>query len=182
MAVTTAVANAVAQFKYQTEQQQVATRAAISPCKYCHGTFDMYGLVLDGYDNTAKTRTMETVLDMNGNPMMVPVDPHSTLPASLGGGPVTDAIDMAQKLAASDTFPTCLARNILQYAMSELDTSDIEMPTPPADPNNPYPPLSAAGCAALDVAARYKGASGKTFTDMMSATVNSPSFALRSQQ
>ena len=168
-----------ANLPHETAQEQVATRVATSTCKYCHASIDPFGLALDAFDDIARWRTTEPVLDANGNAVMKPVDPHTRLPDWLGGAPVTGAADMAQKLAASDVFTDCLARNALQLAMAEYDTSAVEMPSPPVDPADPYPPPTSAGCAALDVAARYGSGAGKTFSDLWNATVTSPGFALR---
>jgi len=173
-AVLAAVAAAKMAFDTQTAQEQVAFRASHEPCHSCHGNFDMYGLVLDGYDNVGRTRTNVSLSDGMGGTVMKPVDSHTALPPSFGGAPVSNAVDMAQKLAALDSFASCQATTILQNAMAEFDTSAVEMPTP----GDVSP--AAAGCASLDVAGRYTKASGKTFADMVRASVQSPAFFLRS--
>jgi hypothetical protein len=99
----------------------------------------------------------------------------------MGGAPVANAVDMAQKLAGSDVFTNCMSSTLLQEAMAEYDTSAVEMPTPPDPTNNPFA-AHAAGCAALDVSARYKSNSGQNFSDMVKAVALSPSFAIRAAQ
>jgi hypothetical protein len=103
----------------------------------------------------------------------VPIAYTATLPPTLGGGPVVDAVDLAQKLAASDVFTHCEMQAALQLAMGDINTAYVEMPTPPDV--NP----SAAGCAVLAATQSYSGASGQTFSDLLRAAVVSPTFLLR---
>jgi hypothetical protein len=169
-----AIKNAGALFDFQTEQQQVDYRKSIAVCASCHGNFDSYGLVLDGYDNLGVTRTTEPVKDMTtGVVSQVPIAYTATLPPTLGGGPVVDAVDLAQKLAASDVFTHCEMQAALQLAMGDINTAYVEMPTPPDV--NP----AAAGCAVLAATQSYSGASGQTFSDLLRAAVVSPTFLLR---
>jgi len=172
--IADAVSAARANFESQTEQEQVATRKAVPLCTSCHGNFDSYGLVLDGYDNLGAVRTTEPVKDAtSGNIVQVPVDPSATLPPTLGGGPVANAVELSQALAGSEMFLYCQARTALQLAMADVNTAYVEMPTPPD-----ITP-AANGCAAIDVGKRYKSASGKTFADLLRAVAASPTFTLR---
>jgi len=167
------VAAAKGQFEVQTAQEQAAFRHANAACYYCHQTFDPYGLALDGYDNIGRFRTNVSLADGR----VEPVDAHATLPPVLGGGSIMNAIDLANALAGSDLFPACVARNVLQDAMSEL-TVYVDFPTPagmPVDDDMPY----AAGCAVQDAAARYKAAKGRTFADVVRAVVATPAFQRR---
>jgi len=171
--IAAAVQAAKMAFETQTAQEQVAYRKSIPLCNSCHGSFDSYGLVLDGYDNLAAVRTTVTISDGMGGTKTVPVDPHANLPPTLGGGPVANAIDLSTALAGSDVFLHCQARNALQLAMAYVNTAYVEMPTP----SDVSP--AAAGCAALDVSQRYTAASGKTFSDLLRAVIASPTFTLR---
>jgi len=173
--VAQAVYMAKVAFDTQTAQEQVAYRASVAVCAGCHAAFDGYGLALDGYDDIARVRTTVTIADGMGGTKTVAVDPHATLPPALGTVSVAGAVDMAQKIAASDVFLHCQARNVLQLALADANDSYVEMPTPAGvDP-------PAAGCAALDVAQRYTQASGSTFADLLRAVVASPAFSLRKQ-
>jgi hypothetical protein len=97
-----------------------------------------------------------------------PVDGRTTLPPALGGGEVTSAVDLAEKLAASPEFTNCMARTVLQYALVDF-TAPVEVPIAG----------KTAGCAVIDVVDRYKSASGKTFSDLIRATAATPAFAVR---
>ena len=143
-----------------TARQQVEMRAALPACSACHAQFDPYGLALDNYDDFGRYRTIDEL----GRP----VDAHTTLPAAVGGGAVANAVELAQKLATSPAFTSCMARTMLQYALVDPATS-VEVPLPPQQ----------AGCATADVVQRYQGGSGRTFTDLVRATATAPAFGLR---
>ncbi|MES1204696.1 MAG: DUF1592 domain-containing protein [Pseudomonadota bacterium] len=159
-AIGPAVEAAKGRFETQTAQEQVKSRQVVPLCNSCHGQFDAYGLVLDYYDNIARYRTLD---DLN-----MPVDGRTTMPAALGGEPVSNAIEVAQKLAASPAFTNCMAKTLLQYAMVDF-SAPVELPLPPQK----------AGCAAADVVQKYQSGGGKTFTDLVRATAATPAFVLR---
>jgi hypothetical protein len=145
----------------QTSQEQVAFRAARPVCNTCHSQFDPYGLALDNYDDIGRYRTIDDLGQ--------PVDAHTVLPALAGGGTVHNGVELAQAIAASPAFLSCLARALLQYGMTDLGGSYVEVPLPPQQ----------AGCATADLVQRYQSANGKTFTDLVRATAASPAFVLR---
>jgi hypothetical protein len=163
-ALNSAIGAAKAALSGQTAQEQVAFRASIPVCASCHSHFDPFGLVLENYDNIGTYRTMD---DLNR-----PVDAHTMMPAELGGAAVSNAIDFAQQMSQSAGFVNCLAKSVLQYAMTDIG-AQVDVPTLPG-----YTP-SVAGCAAADVAARYNAGTSKTFTDMVRAVAVSPAFSLR---
>jgi hypothetical protein len=158
-AIASAVEAAKGSIATTTAQEQVASRAH-GLCGTCHNQIDPYGLVLEYYDNLARYRTMDH--------LGKPVDGHTTLPALLGGGEVSSAVDLAEKLAASPAFTNCMSRTVLQYALVDF-TAPVEVPLP----------SKTAGCAVADMVDRYNAANGKTFTDLIRATTASPAFALR---
>jgi len=160
------VATAMGNLDTQTVHEQVAARAG-GICGSCHSHFDPFGLVLDNYDNIARYRTIDDL----GNP----VDATTSMPAELGCEPVMNAVDFAQKLAANDGFTNCMAETVLQYAMTDLYSAPVDVPTLPG-----ITPV-VAGCATADVAQRYGAASTKTFSDMVRAVTASPAFTLRAQ-
>jgi hypothetical protein len=143
----------------QTAQQQVAFRAANSPCNTCHPSFDPYGLVLDWYDVVGRYRTVDDLGQ--------PVDGHTTLPDVLGGQTVQSAVELAQVLSTSDIFTNCMSATMLQYAL--LDAT-IELP---------LPSIQQKGCAAAGVANTLRTSSGQSFSDLTKAIALSPAFLMR---
>jgi hypothetical protein len=144
----------------QTAEEQVLLRAKQPGCRACHAQFDAYGLALASYDNLGRFRTV----DEYG----LPIDPSAKLPDAIGGGEAAGAVDLAQKLAATPAFTNCMARTLLQYAMSDGAVA-VEVPLPPQQ----------AGCATAEVVARYQSGGGRAFADLVRATVAAPAFAIR---
>jgi len=143
-----------------TAQQQVTARRKPA-CLECHATMDAVGVVLDAYDGIGRYRTV----DDRGQP----VDTHAFLPPVLGNGTVDGAAAMAEAIARSPAFVACMARVVLQHAMT--DTSAwVEAPLTSQRP----------GCATADVAARFSAGSDKTFGALVRAAAASPAFVLRS--
>ena len=169
--VRMAVATAGSLFKMQTAQEQVAYRRAIPICNGCHQTMDPFGLALDGYDNIGRVRTMVSIPDGR----VVPVDPHTNLPPGLGGAPINGAIDLASAMAATDLFPQCMAKRVLDHAMDELSAL-VDFPATPVLTGSD---MVVRGCAVQELAARFASGGGQTFTDLVRAAVASPAFYQR---
>lgn len=150
---------AAGMFTQQTGQEQAAARAEVQPCKSCHATFDSFGLPLEYYDAIARYRTTYDYLNNKA------VDGSATLPAEAGGTTVHNAIELAQALADSPAFTNCVAKSMLQYALTELS---VTLPLPSAQ----------NGCAVADVVQRYQSGP-QTFTGLLTAVTQSPSFVLR---
>jgi len=144
-----------------TAQEQAASRKN-AVCGTCHEQIDPYGLVMDYYDNLGRYRTVDH--------LNKPVDGTTVLPAVIGGGTVTNAVQLAEKLAASPNFTNCMATTVLQYALVDF-TAPVEMPLAGKH----------AGCAVLDTVGKYNAASGKTFGDLIRATTTTPAFAIRTK-
>lgn len=144
-----------------TAQEQVASRQG-GLCGSCHAQIDPYGLVLEYYDNLSRYRTTDH-LDK-------PVDGTTTLPPFLGGEQVTNAVQLAEKLAASPAFTECMATTVLQYALVDF-SAPVEMPEAGVR----------AGCATKDVVSKYDSAPGKTFSDLLRAVTDTPAFAIRAR-
>lgn len=147
----------------QTPQQQAATRAAVPLCNACHKQFDPYGLALENYDDLGRWR--DSYADLPGMPM---IDASANLPAALGGETVVNAVDLAEKLAASPAFTNCMAHMVLQYALADISTAFVELPSP-----------QSPGCATADALDRYNKGSSKTFGALVRATAATPAFVLR---
>jgi hypothetical protein len=157
-----AIAEAAGNFSKQTGQEQAAARAGNQVCGTCHALFDSYGLPLEYYDAIARYRTTYDYLDNR------PIDGTTTLPTEVGGAKVTNAVQLAQALSDSPAFTTCLAKSMLQYAMTEL-SAFVELPVPGGAP----------GCAAADVVQKYNSGPAKTFTGLLTAVTQSPAFVIR---
>jgi hypothetical protein len=157
-----AIASAAGQFDKQTGQEQSAARAAVQPCGACHALFDSYGLPLEFYDAIARYRTTYDYLDNK------PIDGKTTLPAEVGGTTVKNAVELAEALASTPAFTNCLAKSMLQYAMTEIGVA-VDLPSPG----------SATGCATADVVQKYQSSPSKTFTALVTAVTQSPAFVTR---
>ncbi len=152
---------ALRMFDAQTAQEQVAYRASIPVCQSCHVHIDGYGLPLETYDNIGRYR----IIDDKGQP----VDAHATLPPELGGGQVTNAIELARALATSPAFTNLMAWAMLQYAMVDY-SAPVELP----DANR-----GTAGCAVADLVIRFLNNRTRTFSALVREAVLSPAFSLR---
>jgi hypothetical protein len=156
------IQEAAGNFTKQTGQEQAAARANVQPCGACHALFDSYGLPLEFYDAIARYRTNYDYLDNK------PIDGATTLPRDIGGATVRTAVEMAQNLADTPAFTNCLAKSMLQYAMTEL-SANVALPAAG----------TATGCAAADVVQKYESGPNKTFTALVAAVTQSPAFVIR---
>ena len=138
----------------QTPQQQAAVRDSPTVvCSGCHANFDPYGLVLENYDVVARYRTTAEY---------GPVDAHSFLPPTLGGGPVANAVDMAHQLAQSGAFSTCMTKSVMQYALSTV-----------------LSPVDIGSCAVANVHSAFEGSSNLSFSSMVHQIAVSKTLAYR---
>ncbi|HTU57208.1 MAG TPA: DUF1588 domain-containing protein, partial [Polyangiales bacterium] len=110
-ATLAAIADSKKLLENANERARAEYRAKTAPCLACHRNFDAYGLALDTYDLIGRFRTMD--------PEGRPIDPSVMLPASLGGVNASDAVDMQAKIAASPGFTSCVAKNMLNWALAE---------------------------------------------------------------
>jgi hypothetical protein len=93
------------------ERQRADYRAATSPCKACHTSFDPYGISLENFDLVGRFRTSD--------PEGRPIDASVTLPPIAGGKQVQNAVEMGKALAESGAFSGCVATKLLTYALAE---------------------------------------------------------------
>lgn len=149
----------IAKLDTTSAQQQVAARRK-SECSGCHANMDAVGVVLDAYDGIGRHRTVDNLGQ--------PVDTHTPLPPIVGAGSVDGAAAMADAIARSPAFTACMARVVLQQAITD-DSAPVDVALPPAP----------AGCAVADLAARFAGGSDKTFGALVRAVATSPAFVLR---
>jgi hypothetical protein len=123
----------------------------------CHGRFDPFGLVTMSYDSIGRYRTT----DPSTTPPNQPVDDTAQLPAGvLGPDPVmlTDAADLAQRLAQGRQASDCAARNIATYALE-------------------HSPEVEGSCALQIVKDQFQ--KSQSFVDMYVSLLTSPGFATR---
>lgn len=93
------------------EREKADLRATESPCNTCHVVFDPYGLALDNFDVIGRFRETD--------PQGRPIDATVALPPNAGGATVYTAAEMAEEIASSGAFTTCMAKNLLAFALAE---------------------------------------------------------------
>lgn len=138
--------------EHQTENEKAAYRANTATCAGCHSNFDAYGLALQNFDIIGKF----TTADSEGRPVNTTV----TLPAAVGGATVQNAAQMAKSMAETGQFSTCMARNLLTFAMAEGAQ---------VYPNS---------CSTQSIAQAYK-TSDQSFSSMVRAVATSKAFTFR---
>ena len=133
------------------ERQKADARATTVPCAGCHSAFDAYGVALENYDIIGRFRTA----DEKGRA----IDASVLLPPNAGGASVPNAVEMAKTLAAGDAFATCMAKNIISFALAE-GGGGLE------------------SCATKTVAENFAASEG-TFGDLVKIIASSNVFQLR---
>jgi Protein of unknown function (DUF1592)/Protein of unknown function (DUF1588)/Protein of unknown function (DUF1595)/Protein of unknown function (DUF1585) len=103
-AVTTMLAD-------KTEREQSEFRQTTAPCSACHVNFDAYGLVLQNFDLIGRYR--------GADDLGRPIDPSTTLPQAIGGAHVSGVVELADTITRSGAFATCMARNLMKYALAD---------------------------------------------------------------
>ena len=93
------------------EREKATYRAGNAPCMGCHPGFDPFGLSLENFDQIGRFRTM----DAEGRP----IDASVTLPASAGGKPAANAVEVGKALADTGAFASCLGTKLMTYALAE---------------------------------------------------------------
>lgn len=138
--------------EHQTENEKAEYRAKTATCAGCHSNFDAYGLALQNFDIIGKF----TTADFEGRPVNTVV----TLPQAVGGATVQNAAQMAKSMAETGQFSTCMARNLLTFAMAEGAQ---------VYPNS---------CSTQAIAQAYK-TSDQSFSSMVRAVATSKAFTFR---
>jgi hypothetical protein len=98
----------------ETEQQTFARHTTDPSCASCHTLMDPIGWGLAGFDETGAARAM----DANGQPISVAGQIVGMTPPDFNG-----PVDLAQKLAQSDQFRGCFARQLFRYAYGRVETN-----------------------------------------------------------
>ena len=112
---------------------------------------DPYAVVLESYDQIGRFRTVDDA----GRP----IEPSTTLPPEVGGGPAATGGDLAAAFNASNAFSTTMAQAVLRYALGPAGAGD-------------------GGCAGADVIRRWQSGP-RTFSALVRAVALSPAFRLR---
>lgn len=103
------------------EREKADYRMNTPPCSSCHVGFDPYGVALDQFDIIGRYREVDDA----GRP----IDPSVALPPDAGGVTVVNAAEMADVMAQTEAFTTCMAKNLLAYALAEGGTSTTSCAT-----------------------------------------------------
>jgi hypothetical protein len=146
------IAAAKTQLADASERAHYEYRTSTPPCLGCHLNFDAYGLALDTYDAIGRYRTMD--------PQGRPIDPSVKLPSTAGGGLAKDTVEMESQIAATPGFASCVAKNMLNWALAEGSQ------------------LTPASCAAQKIAQGFS-AGDKTFSTMLREIAVSEAFTNR---
>ncbi len=139
-----------------TEREMAELRMSTAPCANCHLTFDAYGLALDSFDVLGRHRDT----DPHGHP----IDTSVTLPDQVGGGEAADIVEVANNLASSGAFSSCMGQNLINYALADVSAGAATI----------------TSCAVKDVAVEFE-ASDKTFAALVRAVAVSAALGQRSQ-
>ena len=154
-ALTGEIDAATALLANATEKEKAAFRAdKTRACAACHPNFDPYGLALENYDTLGQYRST----DDQGRP----IDAQVTLPPKLGCASANGAVDLAGKLAAGNAFATCLAKNVLGFALAETTVG-----------------AGTTSCATRNVVSRFNAAGEGTFTSLVREIAVSQTLAIR---
>jgi hypothetical protein len=158
--LTEQIAAANTMLAEETERKKSEYRTSTPPCNGCHLSFDAYGLALGNFDSIGRF----TTADAKGRP----IDASVTLPANAGGAQVKSAAELAQTLATGEAFSTCMAKNLMLYALAEIPTTETTTAS-----------VTVSGCATKAIAHTFKD-TGKTFNDLIAQVAVSNTLGQRS--
>lgn len=151
-----AIAAATTMLADKTERQKAEYRAQTSPCFSCHASFDPYGLLLEPFDVIGRSRTVDE--------LKRPIDPTTALPGEIGGGTVHDVVDLANRIATNGAFASCMAQNVMRYALADVTTAAVDK----------------SGCAVQTVTKSFLGQRDQTFPALIREIAVSQTLAMRS--
>jgi Protein of unknown function (DUF1592)/Protein of unknown function (DUF1588)/Protein of unknown function (DUF1595) len=154
------IAAASATLADATERAKSEYRTSTPPCKNCHLSFDAYGLALGNFDTVGRFQTM----DSKGRA----IDAAVTLPDTAGGAQVKSATEMAAALAGGGTFASCMAKNVMLYALAEVPDEGTSVAS-----------VSVNGCATQSIAAGF-AKTGQSFSDLVEQVAVSNTLGQRS--
>jgi hypothetical protein len=94
-----------------TERERAEVRATTQPCGGCHAAFDGFGLMVENFDPVGRARA-----EVGGEPVDTSVDLMQ--PMNLAGK-YPDITAFAESAAQSAEFTSCVATNLLRYALND---------------------------------------------------------------
>jgi hypothetical protein len=94
-----------------TERERAEVRAETQPCGSCHAAFDAFGLMVENFDPIGRQRS-----EVDEEPVDTSVDLMQ--PESLAGK-YPDITSFAESAAQSEEFSSCVATNLLRYALND---------------------------------------------------------------
>jgi len=108
----------------KTARERVAKHSQDKFCAGCHQVIDPVGLPFESYDPVGLYRTAEKWTDPNTNMTYeTPIDASGAVPGVPGA--TNTAVELVQKLAASESVESCFASNWMQFAYGRsLDSAD----------------------------------------------------------
>jgi hypothetical protein len=98
----------------ETEQQTFASHTTMASCATCHNLMDPIGWGLSGFDAAGAIRTK----DSNGQPISVKGQVSGLTPPDFNG-----PVELGQKLAASDQYKACFAKQLFRYVYGRMETA-----------------------------------------------------------
>jgi uncharacterized protein DUF1592/uncharacterized protein DUF1588/uncharacterized protein DUF1595/uncharacterized protein DUF1585/uncharacterized protein DUF1587 len=100
-----------------TQRQRLEQHRTNGTCAACHNLMDPIGVVFENFDALGRLRTQ----DENG----LPIDTTSTIEYTAdANGPVTGAVQLAQRLAASEQVRKCFTTQLFRFAYGRGETPD----------------------------------------------------------
>jgi hypothetical protein len=154
------IASANSMLATASEREKANFRAQKPTCASCHSGFDPYGLALGNFDSIGRFTTAD--------PQGRAIDASVVLPAMAGGAQVSSAVELAQSLASGTAFSTCMAKNVMLYALAEIPNAESSVASVRAD-----------GCATRGIATQFQKTE-RTFQGLIAEVAASKTLAERS--
>jgi hypothetical protein len=108
-----------------TTRERFAEHTSNPACSGCHAHIDPLGFPFENYDGAGRWRTTENGTPIDASGEIIGIEDESAM------GPVRDAEELSQKLAASTDARACVVENWAMYALGrrldeELDACSME--------------------------------------------------------
>jgi hypothetical protein len=162
------VTAAIESLANESELVKAEYRATTDECADCHAQFDAFGMVLEPYDAVGRFRTE----DLEGRRIDATWT-TTTLPESVGGTLVTNAVETAEAIVASGALDRCLAMNFINFALSEVSKGGANNTDLGRAPQS-------GGCAVQAVIDRFRE-TDRTFTSLVLEIAASETLSFRSK-
>jgi hypothetical protein len=100
-----------------TARERAAAHREKPACASCHELFDPIGFAFENFDAAGRYRRTEA----DGKPIETAVEITATRTLN---GPVTDGLELARKLGASEEVRECVARQWMRFALGREDSPE----------------------------------------------------------